>query len=43
MSRPVAADAATTLHFVDDRYETLEYMCGQPDLAARWTLYLADW
>ncbi|KAI3426337.1 hypothetical protein D9Q98_008710 [Chlorella vulgaris] len=41
MKRPVAAGA--TLHFVDDRFETLHAIVTQaPDLS-RWKLYLADW
>ncbi|KAI7843756.1 hypothetical protein COHA_002654 [Chlorella ohadii] len=42
MERPVAEGA--TLHFVDDRYETLHAVAEQaPDLLQRWKLYLADW
>ena len=43
MARPLAADPATTLHFIDDRLETLEAISRHPDLAARWQLYFADW
>lgn len=42
--RPIAADpVATTLHFIDDRFETIEAIAAQPDLAARYSLYLAAW
>lgn len=41
--RPVAQGGAT-LHFVDDRFETLEAIAEQaPDLMSSWQLYLADW
>ena len=43
MERPVAQGGAT-LHFVDDRFETLHAICEQaPDLLGCWKLYLADW
>lgn len=34
---------STTLHFVDDRLDTLKAVLRHPDLAARWKLYLASW
>lgn len=43
MGRPLAQDPATSLHFIDDRFETLEHVAAQPDLASRWNLYFADW
>ncbi|PSC70318.1 hypothetical protein C2E20_6217 [Micractinium conductrix] len=42
-ARQVAAGGAT-LHFVDDRFETMHAIAEQaPDLLERWQLYLADW
>lgn len=45
MSRPVAQDGATQLHFIDDRFETLEYICNSAskDVLDRYNLYLASW
>ena len=44
MSRPICADPATTLHFVDDRLDTLLAARASPNLTARpWKLYLASW
>ena len=43
MARPLARAPSTTLHFVDDRFETLEAMSHQSDLAGRWRLYFATW
>lgn len=44
MARPVAAaDPSTTLHFIDDRLETLKYLASQPDIMKRYKLYLATW
>ena len=42
MARP-AAQAGATLHFVDDRFETLEAMSQQPGLVERWNMYHAGW
>lgn len=42
MARP-AAQAGASLHFVDDRFETLEAMSQQADLVERWNLYHAGW
>jgi hypothetical protein len=33
---------SVTLHFVDDRAETLVHIANQPHLQ-RWRLYFADW
>lgn len=43
MARPVAADPATSLHFIDDRFETINAVSQEPDLAKRYCLYLAGW
>lgn len=43
MSRPVASHPSTRLHFVDDRFETLAAVAAEPDLRARYSLYLASW
>ena len=44
MSRPICTDPTTTLHFVDDRLDTLLAARAAPDLTARpWKLYLASW
>ena len=45
MERPVGRDAAaTTLHFIDDRYETIEAILKTADdVASRYCLYLAGW
>ena len=43
MQRPMCQDPACTLHFVDDRFETMEAVSAEPDLAGRWRLWLADW
>ncbi|KAL4448327.1 hypothetical protein ABPG75_005546 [Micractinium tetrahymenae] len=41
--RPTAQGGAT-LHFVDDRYETMHAIAEQaPDLLSSWKLWLADW
>lgn len=44
-ARPVAADSRTQLHFIDDRFETLEYVLehAEEELLNRYTLYLASW
>jgi len=43
MTRPVAAHPSTTLHFIDDRLETLKHLASQPDIMKRYKLYLATW
>ncbi|GAB4817350.1 hypothetical protein N2152v2_004396 [Parachlorella kessleri] len=43
MARPLAQAPSTTLHFVDDRFETLEAIHHQSDLAGRWRLHFATW
>lgn len=43
MGRPLCEHPSTTLHFVDDRLDTLKAVLRHPDLAARWKLYLASW
>ena len=43
MARPLAQARSTTLHFIDDRFETLEALCHQSDLAGRWRLHFATW
>jgi hypothetical protein len=42
MGRPVCKESTVSLHFVDDRAETLLHIAEQPTLA-RWRLYFADW
>ena len=42
MSRPMCQDTTTTLHFVDDRADTLLHLAQQPHLQ-RWQLYFAEW
>jgi len=42
MSRPIASDVSSSLHFVDDRFETLEAIAQEGDLR-RFNLYLAAW
>ena len=43
MARPVAAEPSTSLHFIDDRFETIKAVSQEPDLAKRYNLYLASW
>jgi hypothetical protein len=43
MVRPVAANPSTTLHFIDDRYDTIAAVAAEPDVAKRYSLYLAAW
>ncbi|KAH7624073.1 hypothetical protein NADE_008885 [Nannochloris sp. 'desiccata'] len=43
MARPVAANSATSLHFIDDRFETIEAISQKNDLVERYSLYLAGW
>lgn len=43
MSRPVASQPSTSLHFIDDRFETIEAVSNDPTLSARYKLYLAGW
>jgi hypothetical protein len=43
MARPVAASSSTSLHFIDDRFETIEAISQQKDLVERYSLYLAAW
>ena len=42
MDRPMCQASSTSLHFVDDRSETLLHIAKQADLS-RWQLYFADW
>ena len=44
-ARPVAEHPGTQLHFVDDRFETLEYVLehAEEQLLKRYQLYLASW
>ncbi|KXZ55807.1 hypothetical protein GPECTOR_2g1357 [Gonium pectorale] len=41
--QPTCASPSARLHFVDDRLDTLLAVRRVPELAARWSLYLADW
>lgn len=45
LARPVAADSRTILHFIDDRFETIEYILknADQDLLKRYQFYLASW
>ena len=45
LTRPVAQHERTQLHFIDDRFETLEYICrvASQDVLDRYTMYLASW
>ena len=43
MARPIAASSTTSLHFIDDRFETIEAISEQQDLVERYSLYLAEW
>lgn len=43
MSRPLAQDPSTTLHFIDDRFETVEAVAQCGDLRERWDLHFANW
>ena len=45
MERPVAQHEGTQLHFIDDRFETLEYICHSANekVLDRYTMYLASW
>lgn len=45
LARPVAQHEGTQLHFIDDRFETLEYICrvASRDVLDRYTMYLASW
>lgn len=45
MTRPVAQNERTQLHFIDDRFETLEYIChsASNQVLDRYSLYLASW
>lgn len=43
MARPVCEDPGTTLHFVDDRFETLQAVMEAGEDLRRYKLYLADW
>lgn len=42
MSRPLAQDPSTTLHFIDDRFETVEAVAQCGDLRERWDLELRN-
>lgn len=45
MQRPVARGERTVLHFIDDRFETIEYIAqhGSEELLKKYALYLAGW
>lgn len=45
LQRPVAKAQSTVLHFIDGRFETVEYISknGSPELRKRFVLYLAGW
>ena len=41
--RPLCQDPQTTLHFVDDRFETIQAAALEEIVRSRYKLYLADW
>lgn len=41
--RPLCQNPHTTLHFVDDRFETIRAAALEDDVRSRYKLYLADW
>ncbi|GAX77267.1 hypothetical protein CEUSTIGMA_g4713.t1 [Chlamydomonas eustigma] len=43
MTQPVCKGVGASLHFVDDRLETLLAIQKDPGLASKWKLYLASW
>jgi phosphoglycolate phosphatase-like HAD superfamily hydrolase len=43
LSKPICQDSATSLHFIDDRFETLQYVSADKEIASRMNLYLAGW
>ena len=43
LSKPICQDPATSLHFVDDRFETLKYISTDNSISSRMNLYLAGW
>lgn len=43
LNRPLASNPSTTLHFIDDRFETILAVSQEPELSERYRLYLADW
>jgi phosphoglycolate phosphatase-like HAD superfamily hydrolase len=42
-AKPIAANPATSLHFIDDRFETIEAISCEKDIVERYSLYLAGW
>lgn len=45
LQRPIAQGERTVLHFIDDRFETIEYIAqhGSAELLKKFVLYLAGW
>ncbi len=43
MDRPLVRDSGATLHFVDDRFETVEAVAAAFDGEKKIRVYLADW
>eukprot|EP00890_Picochlorum_soloecismus_P005747 jgi/Picsp_1/6173/NSC_03527-R1_hypothetical protein CHLNCDRAFT_22194 [Chlorella variabilis] len=43
LSKPICQDPATSLHFVDDRFETLKHISADKSISSRVNLYLAGW
>lgn len=43
LSKPICQDPVTSLHFIDDRFETLQYISTDKEISSRMNLYLAGW
>jgi len=43
MARSVAASPIISLHFIDDRLDTIEAISQEKDIVERYSLYLAGW